>query len=66
MKSGNYIIAGTDKATGRSSISATPKEHVSEASAKAEAARLAQANSEKDFTVLRVIATASVAKVSWR
>lgn len=66
MKSGNYIIAGTDKTTGRSSISAKPKEHTTEATAKAEAARLAQGNDEKDFTVLRVVATATVAKVSWR
>lgn len=66
MKSGNYIIAGTDKNTNRSSISAEPKEHLTEASAKAEAARLAQENPEKDFTVLRIQATASVAKVSWR
>ncbi|AFC21783.1 hypothetical protein GAP32_333 [Cronobacter phage vB_CsaM_GAP32] len=66
MKSGNYIVAGTDKTTGRSSISASPKEHSTEASAKAEAARLAQDNPEKDFTVLRVIATASVAKITWR
>ena len=66
MKSGNYIVAGTDKTTDRSSISAKPKEHTTEAAAKAEAARLAQDNDEKDFTVLRVVATASVAKVSWR
>ena len=66
MKSGNFIIVSTDKVTQRSSMSASPKEHTSELVAKEEAARLAQQNTEKDFTVLRVIATASVTKVTWR
>lgn len=66
MQTGNYIVVSTDKKSNRCSMSALPKEHSSEASAKAEAARLAQENTEKDFTVLRVVATATVAKVSWR
>lgn len=66
MKTGNYIIASKDKTTGRCSMSATPKEHTSEHVAKGEAARLAAADTHKEFTVLRVVGTASVQQVAWR
>ncbi|SOK59145.1 hypothetical protein [Yersinia phage fHe-Yen9-03] len=66
METGKYIVVSRDKSTRRCSMSATPIEHATEALAKAEAARLAQNNQEKDFTVLRVTATASVDKVTWR
>ncbi|AQW88861.1 hypothetical protein pEaSNUABM50_00332 [Erwinia phage pEa_SNUABM_50] len=66
METGKYLVVSRDKTTKRCSMSASPKEHSTEAVAKAEAARLAQENQEKEFTVVRVVATATVAKVSWR
>jgi hypothetical protein len=66
METGKYIVVSTTKATGQSSMSGKPKPHSTEASAKAEAARLAQENPDRDFSVLKVVATASVAKVTWR
>lgn len=66
METGKYIVASTTRATGESSMTGKPKLHSTEASAKAEAARLAQDNPDRDFTVLKVVATASVNKVTWR
>lgn len=66
MQTGKYIIVSREKSTGNCSMSVTPKEHSSEANAKQEAARLATENYEKEFTVVKVVATASVAKVTWR
>jgi hypothetical protein len=66
METGKYIVVSTNKATGQSSMADKPKPHTSETAAKAEAARLAQANPEREFTVLRVVTTASVDKVVWR
>lgn len=67
METGKYIVVYTDKATGHSSMSNKPKEHSSETAAKAEAARLVQENPGRDFSVLRVVATATVpSSVHWR
>lgn len=66
MKTGNYIIASKDKNTGRCSMAVNPKEHASEHVAKNEAARLAASDTHKEFTVLRVVGTASVQQVAWR
>lgn len=66
MESGKYIVVSTNKTTGHSSMSQKPKTHTTEAAAKSEAARLAQENPDRDFSVLKVVATATVAKVTWR
>lgn len=66
MNTGKFIIVSRDKSNNRCSMSAKPIEHNTESEAKAEAARLAQNNQDKEFTVLCVVATASVTKITWR
>lgn len=66
METNKYIVMSRTKSTGDCSISARPKQHDSETVAKAEAARLAKSDKTKEYTVLKVVATASVDEVKWR
>lgn len=65
VKTGDWIVGSIDKQSGKFSTSAMPAKHPTEASAKSEAARLAEINKGSKYVVLNVKAIASVEQVSW-
>lgn len=65
VKTGDYVVASMAKDTGVFSMSTFPARHPTEASAKAEVARLAAIDKTKKFVWLKVGGMASVQEVVW-
>lgn len=62
---GEYIVGCISKANGLFSTSPQPARHLTESSARQEAARLANVSKEKKFVVMKVCGIASVEDVTW-
>jgi hypothetical protein len=66
VKTGDYIVGSINKQTGAFSTSSAPARHLSLASAKQEAARLAGIDKSKRYVVMKMEAIASVEEVVWQ
>jgi hypothetical protein len=65
LQRGDWIVGSLNKATGAFSTSNLPARHLTQTSAKQEAARLAAIDKSKKYVVLNVEAIASVEDVVW-
>jgi hypothetical protein len=66
IATGDYIVGSINKQTGAFSTSNLPAKHLTQTSAKQEAARLAGIDKSKKYVVLNVAAIASVEEVVWQ